>query len=76
MIGRTVAHCLITAKLDGGVDEVPHATDTKLAARLLSRFCRRFCGGRWAHNQKQSTWPYKFPLLEKCYRPTWKRRSA
>jgi len=64
MNGRTVAHYRITANLrQGGMGELRHATDTKLAARLLSRFCRRLRGECWAHNQERSTWRYKFPLL-------------
>ena len=59
MIGETLVHYRITAQLgEGGMGEVHHATDTKLAARLLSRFCRRHRAGRWAHYQKQSTWPW------------------
>ena len=53
MNGRTVAHYRITAKLGHGTWA---KCTTKLRREIAIKILPPVRGGRWAHNQKQSTW--------------------
>src|SRR5262245_23600437 len=73
MIGRTMAHCRIAAKLgDDGMGKVHHATDTKLRREVTIKILPPVRGGRWVHNQKAIQLAVCVSVAERCSRPTWK----